>query len=63
MLPEYQEPSIDILADVLRPSLRDDDFEMEKKVIIEEIQMYLDQPPFGMDDLIKELAPERPPVG
>ena len=28
---------------------------MEKKVIIEEIQMYADQPPFGMDDKIKEL--------
>jgi predicted Zn-dependent peptidase len=28
---------------------------MEKKVILEEIQMYLDQPPFGMDDRIKLL--------
>jgi len=35
--------------------LRQDDFDMEKKVILEEIQMYLDQPPFGMDDRIKEL--------
>lgn len=55
VLPEYQESIIDILADIMRPSLRDDDFEMEKKVIIEEIQMYADQPPFGMDDKIKEL--------
>src|SRR6478735_11785010 len=31
VLPEYQEASIDILADVMRPSLRDDDFNMEKK--------------------------------
>src|ERR1041384_4620431 len=30
VLPEYQEASIDILADVLRPSLREDDFTMEK---------------------------------
>src|SRR5262249_6621020 len=44
-----------LLADILRPSLRPDDFNMEKKVILEEIQMYLDQPPFGMDDRIKEL--------
>ncbi|HMO87170.1 MAG TPA: pitrilysin family protein, partial [Lacipirellulaceae bacterium] len=42
VLPEYQEASIDILADVLRPSLRDEDFAMEKKVILEEIQMYAD---------------------
>jgi len=55
VLPEYQEASIDILADIMRPSLRQDDFDMEKKVILEEIQMYLDQPPFGMDDRIKEL--------
>ncbi len=55
VLPEYQEQSVDILADILRPSLRPDDFDMEKKVILEEIQMYLDQPPFGMDDRIKEL--------
>src|SRR5688572_28214962 len=55
VLPEYQEASIDLLADILRPSLRDDDFNMEKKVILEEIQMYLDQPPFGMDDRIKLL--------
>ncbi len=55
VLPEYQEPVVDILADIMRPSLRDDDFNMEKKVIIEEIQMYADQPPFGMDDKIKEL--------
>jgi predicted Zn-dependent peptidase len=55
VLPEYQEGAIDILADIMRPSLRQDDFDMEKKVILEEIQMYLDQPPFGMDDRIKEL--------
>lgn len=55
VLPEYQEPTIDLLADIMRPSLREDDFEMEKKVIVEEIQMYADQPPFGMDDKIKEL--------
>lgn len=62
VLPEYQEASIDILADVLRPSLRDDDFTMEKKVIIEEIQMYADQPPFLMDDYIKELHYGRHPM-
>lgn len=55
VLPEYQAPCIDILADIMRPSLREDDFDMEKKVILEEIQMYADQPPFGMDDKIKEL--------
>jgi predicted Zn-dependent peptidase len=55
VLPEYQEASVDLLSDILRPSLRQDDFDVEKKVILEEIKMYLDQPPFGMDDRIKEL--------
>ena len=55
VLPEYQQPTVDLLADILRPSLREEDFEMEKKVIVEEIQMYADQPPYGMDDKIKEL--------
>jgi predicted Zn-dependent peptidase len=62
VLPEYQESSVDILADILRPSLRPDDFNMEKKVILEEIQMYLDQPPFGMDDRIKQLHMGRHPL-
>jgi predicted Zn-dependent peptidase len=43
-LPEYLPKSFDVLADILRPSLREDDFETEKKVIIEEIRMYLDNP-------------------
>lgn len=62
VLPEYQEPSIDLLADIMRPSLRGEDFDMEKKVIIEEIQMYADQPPFGMDDHIKALHFGRHPL-
>lgn len=43
-LPEYQDRAFDILADILRPSLREDDFETEKQVILEEIQMYADDP-------------------
>jgi predicted Zn-dependent peptidase len=37
----------------MRPSLREDDFNTEKKVIIEEIRMYADQPPFGADDRLR----------
>ena len=43
-LPEYLPQSFDVLADILRPTLRADDFETEKQVIIEEIRMYLDNP-------------------
>jgi predicted Zn-dependent peptidase len=43
-LPEYLPPAFDVLADILRPTLRSEDFETEKHVIIEEIRMYLDNP-------------------
>lgn len=43
-LPEVLGDIHDTLADILRPSLRQTDFDNEKKVIIEEIAMYDDQP-------------------
>ena len=46
-LPEYQDRAVELLSDIMRPSLREDDFEMEKLVILEEIAKYEDQPPFG----------------
>ena len=50
VLPEYQSRATEILADILRPSLEEQAFETEKQVILEEIRMYEDQPPFGADD-------------
>ena len=47
VLPEFQTQMVDLLSDIMRPSLRPDDFETEKQVIIEEIKMYEDQPPYG----------------
>ncbi|MHB0956327.1 MAG: M16 family metallopeptidase [Pirellulaceae bacterium] len=47
VLPEFQDPALDLLSDMMRPSLRPDDFETEKLVILEEIAKYDDQPPFG----------------
>ena len=47
ILPEHQDQAVGLLGDILRPSLRPDDFDTEKQVIIEEIQMHEDQPPFG----------------
>src|SRR5271166_2280516 len=55
ILPEYLPQAVDILADILRPSLRGDDFDMEKKVIIEEIGMYDDQPMWCAYDHAKRL--------
>src|SRR5262245_35308701 len=46
ILPEYLESTFEILSGLLYPSLRQEDFDMEKNVILEEIGMYEDQPTF-----------------
>lgn len=43
-LPETLAPCSDILAELLRPALRQEDFDAERGVILEEIAMYDDQP-------------------
>lgn len=50
VLPEYVEPAVDLLGDMMRPALNDEDFETEKKVILEEIYRNEDQPPFGAQE-------------
>lgn len=52
VLPECLEGAIDLLADILRPALREDDFEVERKVVLEEIALYKDQPRFRLYDAI-----------
>jgi predicted Zn-dependent peptidase len=54
VLPEFQTDVVDLLSDIMRPSLRSEDFETEKQVIIEEILMYADQPPYGGYERIME---------
>jgi len=44
VLPEHQERLVDLLTDMMRPTLRGDDFDMEKNVILEEIALYKDRP-------------------
>ncbi len=44
ILPEFTGRALELLADMMRPALRPDDFDMEKKVILEEIALYLDRP-------------------
>lgn len=44
VLPEYLLQTFEVQAAILQPALRDDDFDTEKLVILEEIGMYDDQP-------------------
>ena len=55
VLPEYLDRAVELLGDILRPALREDDFNTEKQVILEEIEMYEDQPPFGADEKARAL--------
>lgn len=54
VLPELLARTIDLFGDILRPSLREDDFNIEKKVVLEEIKKYDDQPPFGLEEKYRE---------
>lgn len=62
-LPEYQDRAVELLSDILRPALRGEDFEMEKKVILEEIAKYEDQPPFGAHEKCLALHFGQHPLG
>ena len=46
VLSEYQTRVLDLLCDVLRPSLRREDFDVEKNVILDEIARYEDTPSY-----------------
>ena len=52
VLPEFQDRAADLLADILRPSLRPEDFDAEKRVILDEIAVYDDQPHFRVYEKI-----------
>lgn len=44
VMPEMLPGALDILADIMRPALREEDFQTERGVILEEIAMYADMP-------------------
>ncbi len=46
VLPEFQNRMAELLAELLRPSLRQEDFDLEKNVIVDEIARYQDMPTF-----------------
>lgn len=54
VLPEFLPRAVDLLGDMLRPSLREADFDMEKNVILEEIGMYDDRPEWRLQDQLLE---------
>jgi predicted Zn-dependent peptidase len=50
VLPEFLPQVVDVLADILRPSLRSVDFDTEKKVILDEIVKYEVMPAWAISE-------------
>ena len=63
VLPEYQRRVLNLWADLMRPALREEDFNTEKGVICEEIAMYKDLPQFDVMDRCRKLHFGQHPAG
>ncbi|MHC4623981.1 MAG: M16 family metallopeptidase [Planctomycetota bacterium] len=63
VLPEYLIEVTRLWIELMRPSLRDEDFNLEKNVIKEEIAMYKDLPSFDVMDRCRKLHFEGHPCG
>jgi predicted Zn-dependent peptidase len=63
VLPEYLQEVTQLWIELLRPALRDKDFNIEKSVIKEEISMYQDLPSFDVIDRCRKLHFDEHPCG
>ncbi len=63
VLPEYLGEVTDLWTQLMRPSLRAEDFDIEKNVIKEEIAMYKDLPQFDVMDRCKTIHFKDHPCG
>jgi len=63
VLPEYFADVTSLWTQLMRPSLRDDDFDIEKNVIKQEIAMYKDHPQFDVMDRARALHFGNHPCG
>lgn len=61
-LPEALAPAAEILSDIMRPALREVDFEAEKQVILEEIAMYRDHPFWVLYEKAMEVYYDKHPL-
>ena len=63
VLPEYLQEVTSLWSQLMRPSLRDEDFNIEKNVIKEEIAMYKDLPQFDVMDKCRSMHFKNHPCG
>ena len=62
-LPEFLPQAVDVLADILRPSLRTEDFDTEKSVILDEIVRYEVQPGYATYENARRIYFGEHPLG
>lgn len=55
ILPDCQFQAVDLLTDLMQPTLNEEEFETERQVVLEEIAMYDDQPPYGAFEKLSEM--------
>ncbi|MHC4646624.1 MAG: M16 family metallopeptidase [Planctomycetota bacterium] len=63
VLPEHLDEVTHLWAELMRPALRDEDFNLEKDVIKEEIAMYMDMPNSDVMERCRSLHFETNPCG
>jgi predicted Zn-dependent peptidase len=63
VMPEYLPEVTQLWTELMRPALRDEDFNIEKNVIKEEIAMYQDMPSFDVMDRCRKLYFGNHPCG
>jgi len=63
VLPEFTQAAIEHLSHLMRPAIRQEDFDTEKKVILEEIAMYLDDPGHRIYESLMETHFANHPLG
>src|SRR5580698_4460037 len=63
VLPEFLPEVVDVLADIMRPTLRKEDFETEKSVILDEIVRYEVQPGWSTYDNARRIYFGEHPLG
>lgn len=63
VLPEFAVEVMNLLAEMINPALKKEDFDVEKNVIIEEIEMYNDIPEFLLFDSLMEKRYAAHPLG
>ncbi|MEZ6232673.1 MAG: pitrilysin family protein [Phycisphaerales bacterium] len=63
VLPEHLDTGVRLLGQMMRPALRQEDFDSEKKVILEEIAMYKDDPFWVLYERVSEAFFAEHPLG